>query len=86
MLKEVRDMKAYMVNEHYIFTDYEDLSSLIYDVIHHSRLSDQHTCHSFSIITGSVQWEKMTFIEDNGEKVPLRYEPDHNLYYSNLHG
>ncbi|MEK5067044.1 hypothetical protein [Sporosarcina sp. FSL K6-1508] len=78
------EIKAYMLNKHHIFLDYKELSSIIYDILHFSHVHVQNDCHTFSINIGHIHYEKMMFIDDNGEKIPLRYEPDYDLYFSNL--
>lgn len=78
------EINAYMLNNHYVFTDFNDLSSLIYDVLHHSIPVSQNVDHNFSIITGHVYWESMVFVNSGGKRIPLEYESEYDLYYSSL--
>lgn len=75
-------MIAYMVNEYYVFTSYEDMSSLIDDVIHHAQLPSQQDEHSFSILIGHLDKTTLQFHSTNGPQFPLRYESEENIYYS----
>ncbi len=77
-------IKAYMLNNYYIFTNYNDLSSHIHDVVHFARPKFQDNSRSFSIITGNIHRDKMVFVNDNGEIIPLAYEQEDDLYYSSL--
>ncbi|PID20370.1 hypothetical protein CSV61_14695 [Sporosarcina sp. P3] len=75
-------MPAYMVNEYYIFTSYEEMSSLIHDIIHYSLLPTQQDRHSFSILTGNLDTTTLKFQSDNGLSIAVRYESDDDIYYS----
>ncbi|MFD1927810.1 hypothetical protein ACFSFY_07010 [Sporosarcina siberiensis] len=75
-------MKAYLVNKHYIFTEYNDLSDLIHDIIHYTDLKMQQESHSFTICTGKIQLNRMVFIADNGQCTRLLHDSEDNLYYS----
>ncbi|ARK22288.1 hypothetical protein CSV69_14590 [Sporosarcina sp. P26b] len=75
-------MPAYMVNEYYVFTSYEDLSSLIHDIIHYSLLPSRQDRHSFSILVGQLDTQSLQFEVDDGKSVPVRYEREEDLYYS----
>ncbi|MBO0602531.1 hypothetical protein I2483_12765 [Sporosarcina sp. E16_3] len=77
-------IKAYMVNDYYIFTDYNELSSHIHDVIHFTRPTFQDNRRSFSIITGKIHQDEMVFVNDNGDIIPLAFEQEDDLYYSAL--
>ena len=77
-------IKAYMLNNYYIFTNYNDLSSHIHDVIHFARPKFENNSHTFSIITGKIHRDKMVFVNDNGEIIPLEYEQEDDFYYSSL--
>ena len=77
-------IKAYMVNNYYIFTNYHDLSSHIHDVIHFARPTSDSDGHNFSIITGQINQDKMVFVNDNGEMIPLKYEQEEDFYYTKL--
>lgn len=77
-------IKAYMMDNYYTFTNYNDLSSHIHDVVHFSRPMVPDNSHSFSIITGKIHRDKMVFENDNGEIIPLVYEEEDDLYYSAL--
>lgn len=76
------NMPAYMVNEYYIFTSFEDMSSLIHDIIHYSLLPTQHDHHSFSILTGQLDIAALQFQSDNGQSIAVRYESEDDIYYS----
>lgn len=75
-------MPAYMVNEYYVFTSYEEMSSLIHDIIHHSLLPTRQDQHSFSILTGYLDTIALKFQSDNGLSIALRYEIEDDIYYS----
>ncbi|ARF17537.1 hypothetical protein SporoP17a_09780 [Sporosarcina ureae] len=75
-------MPAYMVNEYYIFTSYEEMSSLIHDIIHYSLLPTQQDRHSFSILTGNLDTTALKFQSNNGLSIAVRYESDEDIYYS----
>ncbi|ARJ39086.1 hypothetical protein CSV71_13630 [Sporosarcina sp. P21c] len=75
-------MPAYIVNEYYVFTSYEDLSSLIFDIIHYSLLPVQQDRHSFSILTGHLDIIRLKFQCDNGLCINVRYESEDDIYYS----
>ncbi|ARF18042.1 hypothetical protein SporoP17a_12605 [Sporosarcina ureae] len=75
-------MPAYLVNEYYVFTSYEDLSSLIHDIIHYSLLPPRQDRHSFSILVGQLDTQTLQFEGDNGNSVPVRYEREEGVYYS----
>lgn len=75
-------MPAYLVNEYYVFTSYEDLSSLIHDIIHYSLLTPQQDRHSFSILVGQLDTQRLQFEVADGKSVPVRYEREEDLYYS----
>ncbi|MCZ2257311.1 hypothetical protein [Sporosarcina sp. G11-34] len=74
-------IEAYMMNNYYIFTNYNDLSSYIHDVVHFAKPMLQDNNHSFSIISGKLHRDKMVFVNDNGEIIPLTYEQEDDLYY-----
>ncbi|PIC96921.1 hypothetical protein CSV69_05250 [Sporosarcina sp. P26b] len=75
-------MPAYMVNEYYIFTSFEDMSSLIHDIIHYSLLPEQQQHHSFSVLTGCLDKQALQFKSDQGYSIPVRYESEDDIYYS----
>ena len=75
-------MPAYLVNDYYVFTSYEEMTSLIYDIIHYSLLPKQQDCHSFSILKGDIDKRELTFQTENGLSIALRYESENNIYYS----
>lgn len=75
-------MPAYMVNEYYVFTSYEDMSLLIHDIIHYSLLPEQQEYHSFSVLTGHLDTHGLKFKSDNGHSIPVRYESEDDIYYS----
>lgn len=75
-------MKAYMLNDHYIFLKYEDLSSLIFDVVHFSHPASPGNSHTFSIHTGEMHVNQKVFINDNGERTPVFFDKEYALYYS----
>ena len=75
-------MPAYMVNEYYVFTSYEDMSSLIHDIIHYSLLPEQQEHHSFSVLTGQLDTHALKFKSDTGHSIPVRYESEDDIYYS----
>ncbi|WP_186673036.1 hypothetical protein [Sporosarcina sp. BP05] len=77
-------IKAYMVNNYYIFTNYNDLVSHIHDVVHFTTSDFQDNSRSFSIITGKIHRDKMMFVNDNGEIIPLAYEQEDDFHYSAL--
>ncbi|MFJ5768890.1 hypothetical protein [Psychrobacillus sp. NPDC093180] len=77
-------IEAYMVNNYYIFTNFNDLSSHIHDVVHFARPMFQNNSHPFSIITGKIHRDQMMFVNDNGETIPLVYEQEDDFYYSAL--
>ncbi|PID01132.1 hypothetical protein CSV67_15450 [Sporosarcina sp. P2] len=74
-------MPAYMVNEYYVFTSYEEMSSLIHDIIHYSLLPPQQDRHLFSILTGYLDTTTLKFKSDNGLSIALRYESEDDIYY-----
>lgn len=74
-------MRAYLVNSHYLFTDYEELASHVHDVVHYTT-SEEKGSHLFSIIKGEVYWERLIFISEHGEEIPLQYEQEEDFYYS----
>lgn len=77
-------MNAYLVNNHYIFTDYSDLASLLHDIIHYTNHPSNHPAHTFSIMKGSLHTEQMVFINECGHAIPLLYESEDDLYYAGL--
>ncbi|WP_301109211.1 hypothetical protein [Sporosarcina sp.] len=74
-------MPAYMVNEYYIFTSYDELSSLIHDIVHYSILPTQRDSHQFSIQTGELDTHNLQFKADGGHSITVRYESEEDLYY-----
>ena len=74
------------MDNYYIFTNYKDLSSHIHDVVHFARPKLGDNSHSFSVMTGEVYWDKMVFVNDNGDNMPLKHEQEYNLYYCTLPG
>ena len=74
-------IKAYMVDNYFIFTNYNDLSSHIHDVIHFARPMSDNNSHTISIITGRIHRNQMMFVNDNGEMIPLKYEKEDDYYY-----
>jgi len=74
-------IKAYMVDNYFVFTNYNDLSSHIHDVIHFARPTSENNSHTLSIITGRINLNKMMFVNDNGESIPLNHEPEDDYYY-----
>ncbi len=77
-------MRAYLLNNYYLFTDYNDLSSHIYDVVHFAKPRPPNaTCgHAFSVMMGEVRWDQMVFINDEGERIPIKYEKEYDFYFS----
>ncbi|ARK24924.1 hypothetical protein SporoP37_09785 [Sporosarcina sp. P37] len=75
-------MPAYMVNEYYVFTSYEDMSSLIHDIIHYSLLPSQQDQYSFSILIGNLDINTLQFQSSTGQTIAVRYEQDNDIYYS----
>lgn len=75
-------MQAYMINKYYVFTSYEDMSSLIHDIVHHAQLPTSQDQHSFSILTGRLDKDTLQFYSTNGPQFPVRYESEENIYYS----
>ena len=75
-------MPAYMVNDYYVFTSYEDLSSLIHDILHYSLLPSRQDRHSFSILVGQLDTQNLQFESENGNSISLRYESEDDIYYS----
>ncbi|WP_303968671.1 hypothetical protein [Sporosarcina ureae] len=75
-------MPAYMVNEYYIFTSFEEMSTLIHDIIHYSLLPIQDVQHSFSILTGQLDTVALQFQSDKGHSIAVRYESEDDIYYS----
>lgn len=75
-------MPAYMVNEYYVFTSCEDMSSLIHDIIHFSLLPTQHDRHSFFILIGHLDTTALKFQANNRHSITVRYESDDDIYYS----
>ena len=73
-----------MVDNYFIFTNYNDLSSHIHDVIHFARSTSDNNSHNFSIITGRIHRNQMMFVNDNGEMTPLTYVQEDDFYYSKL--
>ncbi|MDW0116271.1 hypothetical protein QTL97_04950 [Sporosarcina thermotolerans] len=71
------------MNDYYVFTNYHDLSTHIHDIIHFTMPMSQDRTHFLSIITGRIDHDKMVFVNDNGEIIPLTYEHE-DLYYSAL--
>ena len=65
-----------------VFTDYHELTSHIHDVIHFARPMFENSSHSFSVATGEIDVDKMLFVNDCGENIPLKYEAEYELYYS----
>ena len=80
--KEMSNMPAYMVNEYYVFTSYEDMSSLIHDVLHYSLLPEHQKQHSFSVLMGQLDTQKLIFNSDHGHSISVRYESEEDIYYS----
>lgn len=78
-------INAYLLDNYYVFTNYDDLASHIHDVVHFSKSKFQNSSHVFSVITGKVQWSMMVFINDQGESIPIKYEQEYDFYYSVLH-
>lgn len=72
-------VEAYMLNNYYIFTNYNELSSHIYDILHHSLNN-----FSFSVERGQVNWDKMIFVNEDGKSIPLMYESEDDFYFSML--
>ncbi len=81
IIREISIMHAYMVNDYYVLTSYEDLASLIHDIIHYSLLPTDQDHHSFSIRTGHVDTRSLRFHSDNEDSIPLRYENEDDVYY-----
>lgn len=75
-------MPAYMVNEYYVFTSYEEMSSLIHDIIHYSLLPEQQEHHSFSVQIGHLDKNSLHFKSHHGHAIPVRYEQEEDIYYS----
>ena len=78
----MNSMPAYMVNDYYVFTSYEDMSSLIHDIIHHAQLPSQQDEHSFSILIGRLDKNTLQFHSTDGPQFPVRYEHEEDTYYS----
>lgn len=78
-------MKAYMVNQFYIFTDYNELTTLLYDVLHHTNPESGKDGHIFSISTGRLLWDEMLFIDTRGESVELYFDPIDQIFYPKSH-
>ncbi|MCZ2257320.1 hypothetical protein [Sporosarcina sp. G11-34] len=78
-------MKAYLLNDYYIFTDYSDLSFHMHDVVHFSKPKLQNSSHSFSVVTGKFDRDNMVFLKDQGESISIGYEQEYDLYYSLVH-
>lgn len=74
-------MQAYMVNDYYVFTSYEDMTSLIRDIIHHSHMPPDQESHIFSIRTGYLDADRLIFQSDTEDPLPLRYESEQDMYY-----
>ncbi|REB08737.1 hypothetical protein DVB69_06315 [Sporosarcina sp. BI001-red] len=75
------EIKAYLVNDYYVFTSYNELSTHIYDVVHYTTL-EQKGSHLFSVIKGEVFWDQSIFVSDHGKEFPIKYEREYDLYYS----
>lgn len=74
-------MRAYLLDDYYLFTDYRDLASHIYDVVHSARPNIETGSHSFTVMTGEVYWDQLLFVNDQGDKMHLKYEQEYHFYY-----
>ena len=75
-------MIAYMMNDYYICSSYEELSSLVHDIVHHSKIAhDDNEEHRFDIVKGKLDVNKNQFTSDKGQKIRLSYESHDNIYY-----
>ena len=71
-----------MMNDYYICSSYEELSSLVHDIVHHSKKShDDIEEHRFDIVKGKLDVNNNQFISDIGQKIQLSYEAYDNMYY-----
>ncbi|PIC66449.1 hypothetical protein CSV78_12330 [Sporosarcina sp. P16a] len=75
-------MIAYMINDYYICTSYEEVSSLLHDILHHSRLPNTMEIYIFHICKGNLNIEKQEFISDNGLVINLSYKKCEDIYYN----
>lgn len=78
-------MNAYLVNDYYIFTDYQDLASLLHDIMHYTDHVSHNAVYTFSIMKGSLHTEQMVFINELGQTIPLSYEQEDDLYFAGVH-
>lgn len=76
------DMKAYILDNYYIFTNYVDLLSHIHDVLHSTCTKSSRGNYTFTISVGEVFWDQMLFVNEEGVCIPITYEQEDELYYS----
>lgn len=74
-------IEAYLVNNYYIFTNYNDLSSHIHDVVHFTNSVLPTRSNSFSIIKGEFYLDRKIFVSDHGVETPVICEQEEDLYY-----
>lgn len=79
--KGLIDMIAYMINDYYICMSYEEVSSLIHDILHYSILSSEKNDYTFYIRKGILNLNTKEFISDCGQVIALYYESLDDLYY-----
>lgn len=78
-------MKAYLLNNYYIFTNYDELSAHMYDVIHFAKPQLQNSSHPFTVVTGKINWSTMIFVNNEGESIAIHHEEEYDLYFSVEH-
>ena len=74
-------MIAYMINDYYICVSYEEVTSLMYDIVHHSLLTSHMDSYDFRISKGILDIEKKEFTSEKGKVVMLQCEPFEDIYY-----
>lgn len=71
-----------MINDYYICTSYAEVSSLVHDIVHYSRLPNNTERYLFHICKGNLNIEKQGFILDSGVVINLFYEDSDDIYYN----
>ena len=74
-------MIAYMINDYYICTSYEEVSSLVHDIVNYSVLPINTDNHLYQICKGKLNIEKQEFTLDSGLVIKLSYEVLNDIYY-----
>ncbi|PIC86978.1 hypothetical protein CSV72_06270 [Sporosarcina sp. P20a] len=64
-----------------IYKSFEEVSSLVHDIVYHSRLPNNTDRYTFQICKGKLHVEEQQFILDSGLVIRVRYEETDELYY-----